>query len=116
MYKFKVIDLRPNLQGFVTKSAVIKVFPDDPCRRCGYMWLSTDWVFGLFGKKDPMREACRLHDDLFADPAGLTRKEVDDMFYRAMTVLIKEKGDKWYLYIQRDVYYGIVRSVGWLWW
>lgn len=115
-HEFRIVDLAPNLRGLVHKKFKIKILPEDKIERCGYMWLSSDWLFGMFGKRDPMKEACVLHDKLFDKPDGLTRKEVDEIFYNAMTALIKERGGKWWMYVQRDVYYGIVRSLGWLAW
>lgn len=91
--------------------------PEDPCYRCGWFLLSTDWMYGLFGKKDPFYKACALHDDLYTPelrPEGLTRKQADQLFLSAMRTIIKEehKGN----ICQAYVYYGIARSLGWLYW
>ena len=92
--------------------------PDDPCARCGYLFLNTDWIFGLFGKTDPMTPACKLHDELYAigPEIGMSRLEADNHFRDAMVLLTnKEIGRKReFMQKQTKVYYGIVRSTGWL--
>lgn len=69
----------------------VKELPDDPVERCGYFWLSTDKLFGLFGKKDPFLPACSLHDSLYDEllRGDITRKEADKIFYDAMKTLVK---------------------------
>jgi hypothetical protein len=94
--------------------------PDDPCYRCGYFALSSDWIFALFNSKDPMTPACKLHDQLYeiGPGIGMTRKQADDHFYDAMTIIV-EKYSGWkrrLLYVQRNTYYGIVRATGGLYW
>ena len=91
--------------------------PNDPCIRCGWYILSTDWIYKAFtGKPDPFTPACELHDNLYDEdlrPYGMTRKEADKLFLSAMLTIVKEgKGNKWVAY----TYYGIVRSLGALYW
>lgn len=90
--------------------------PEDRKTRCGWMWASTDWLFGLFGKEDPYKRACKLHDDFFGDPQGLSRKQVDHAFYDAMTAIWERYDKPWLMWIQKQVYYGIARGTGWLFW
>ena len=83
--------------------------------RCGYRWFASDKIFRLFGKQDPMYPACRLHDGLYDNPGMLTRKQVDDLFYRRMLVEADHKNSSW-LKLQAYVYYGLARAFGWLVW
>jgi len=102
------------------KSLGCPEIPDDPCHRCGYYFLSSDWVFALFGSVDPMTPACKLHDELYeyGPSLGLTQLEADNLFYEAMTAIANQY--KWMkravLYAQRNTYYGIVRATGWAYW
>lgn len=89
--------------------------PDDPCERCGYFFLNTDWIFRLWGKEDPMRPACALHDSLYDNSlnGGIPRKTADKVFYEAMLAIVREgKATKF----QARLYYRIVRLTGWLVW
>jgi hypothetical protein len=84
---------------------------DDPKCGCGISWL---W---MTSESDPLRGACATHDNLYAhkNMLGLTRKEADRRFLKEALKIAKsreslrEKG-KAYLY------YGIIRTTGWLWW
>lgn len=107
--------LRTNLNPGL-KVIEVEVFPDDPFERCGYLWFNTDFLFGLFGKTDPLRAACVLHDKLYERNHGLSRKQVDKLFWDATQKIIEEKGGSVWLQMQARVYYGIVRSFGYFVW
>lgn len=97
------------------KELTVDDLPDDPCIRCGYLFLNTDWIFRLFGKTDPMKPACSLHDSLYDRELNgdLSRKEADLLFLEAMKALVRDgKGS----YTQAYLYYYIARSTGWAVW
>lgn len=101
---------KPNLQK------ISSFVPEDNVRRCGYFWLATDWIFRLFRSKDPYERACALHDELFEDSQGLTRKQVDRAFYDAMQAIWERHDKPKLMWLQMQIYYGIVRSLGGLFW
>lgn len=90
--------------------------PEDPCIRCGWFFLSTDWVYKLAGREDPFTPACELHDNFYdvdLRPSGMTRKEADYLFLSAMLTIVEQgKGSKWVAY----TYYGLARSLGYFYW
>lgn len=84
--------------------------PDDPNTVCGYWFLNT-------GKNDYFIPACEFHDKAYTKGSWhqkhMTRKEVDDKFLEHMLLLAGNdltKKAKAYLF------YGIVRSVGGIFW
>lgn len=97
------------------REMTIKDLPNDPCVRCGYFFLNTDWIFRLFGKTDPMKPACSLHDSLYDRElnGGISRKDADTIFLEAMKAIVRSgKGS----YTQAYVYYYISRGLGWAVW
>lgn len=90
------------------------ILPNDPKSRCGYFWASTDWMFGLFGKQDPLKRACNLHDELFDDPQGLSRKQIDQAFHDAMRAIWERHDRPWLMWVQMKIYYAVARGTGWL--
>lgn len=81
--------------------------------RCGYLWASTDWIYGLFNKVDPLTSSCVLHDNLYENPGNLNRYQVDQLFLQHMLKTASHKNSS-LLKAQAYLYYGIVRAVGWL--
>lgn len=113
----KCAERKKLLYGIIYKSGVVYVadLPDDPCKRCGWFFLSSDWIYRLLGTDDPFQRACAFHDDLYDKElrGDITRKEADDLFLEAMKAILREgRGNKWIAY----TYYGVARSVGWLYW
>lgn len=79
--------------------------PNDPVDRCGYFCFST-------GPNDPFIKCCVMHDKLYVGKP-CTRKEADQAFYECcLQIAGEDRGLK----IRAKIYYGIVRSVGWLFW
>ena len=87
--------------------------PEDPIERCGWMFLSTSWIYGLRGKKDPFVSACGLHDRLYTKPYTQNRLEADREYLYEMLRLVEEgEGSKKQAY----AYYYVARATGWLFW
>jgi hypothetical protein len=81
--------------------------PNDETDRCGYFFLST-------GQNDPMIPCCKKHDDMYEDKShGHTQKEVDQLFFACM---MHRAGKSFWLRQRARLYYGIVRSLGWMFW
>lgn len=93
----------------------IEDLPEDPCIRCGYFFLNTDWIFRFFGKEDLMKPACSLHDSLYDRELNgdLSRKEADLLFLEAMKAIVRDGRGT---YTQAYVYYYISRGLGWAVW
>jgi hypothetical protein len=85
-------------------------FPDDPVARCGYFFIST-------GKHDPFITCCARHDDEYQKKDDgeqpKNRKQVDREFLGCMRFIA---GNNKWLRIKANVYYGIVRGLGGLFW
>lgn len=89
-----------------------ELFPDDPVPRCGWKTLSTDWIFGFFGKEDPFLDCCRIHDieyKLKRKP----RSQVDKELLQCMKIIA---GYNPALYGLALTYYSIVRTTGGFFW
>lgn len=100
---------RRHIQRLVMQGSVyINDLPDDPCARCGYFFLNTDY---FFPGGDPMTPACVLHDSLYDRElnGGISRKTADRIFLKAMLNIAN--GNK-LLTAQAYTYYGIVRLFG----
>lgn len=73
---------------------------DDKWVGCG---ISTIW--GL-REDHPFKDACKLHDDLYSDNKGLSKKAVDLLFLREMQ---KVATTPW-LKFQARLFYGLARA------
>lgn len=70
----------------------------------------------LLGRSEKFFSACIGHDSEFVfNDTGeqtKTRKQVDDEFLARMLEVSEEGWD----YVVAYFYYGLARSVGWIWW
>lgn len=86
------------------------LLPEDPSCKCGiaYIWaLPESHPFALYG-------ACRWHDERYV-LKDISRAEADLGFLtRCMDVAREQDSTK--LKVEAYFYYGICRSLGWLWW
>lgn len=82
--------------------------PDDPCPRCGYLWLSTSWIYKLFGKEDPFLPCCMAHDIEY----GLKRKPRKQVDAEFNNCTMLRAGDNLWLQRQSRIYSRVVRIVG----
>lgn len=60
----------------------------------------------------PFQPACAVHDRLYSTMTG-SRKEADDLFLKHMLFIA---GHNPIMKAQAYAMYGIVRSLGWIWW
>lgn len=88
------------------------LFPDDPNPACGYGPFRT-------GADDPFLRSCVVHDlrygqhDTGEELEPYTRSRADREFLDNM---LRQSGDSLALKVRAYVYYGLVRSLGWLVW
>jgi hypothetical protein len=76
-------------------------------------WLVPDWLFAL-----NMRRCCQDHDNAYASPGNLTRKEVDRMFLRCLLhkIALNQIGNRRTMIAVAYTYYWAVRIGGWFAW
>ena len=88
------------------------ILPEDPNVICGYGPFSTS-------EKDPFNAACALHDEAYTthmiDKNEVSQKAADLRLLIDMLEVAKKKKST-VLKLKAYLYYGIVRSVGWLFW
>lgn len=89
-----------------------ELLPDDPCPRCGYLWLSTSWIYKIFGKEDPFLPCCMAHDIEY----GLKRKSRKQVDAEFSTCTMARAGDNEWLQRQSRVYTRVVKIIGPLVW
>lgn len=92
---------------------------------CGAHLFTTYWLEKWLKVKDPMTFACALHDEKYSKhistPGGIdsSSKGIDEEFWREMGRLIKYQRNiliRGIMYVQRPVYYGLVRLYGHFLW
>ncbi len=81
---------------------------NDPVIGCG---ISTIW---MTREDDPFKEACAYHDAKYQYHIG-TKNEADEQFFKDTWKIAEEK-DSLYLKAKSYLFYGIVKSIGWMWW
>ena len=80
--------------------------PDDSGYGCGW------WIFKTCDD-DSFFECCKGHDDLYTNHGDTSQKEADLQFYNCCLTVA---GDSNYLKYRAWLFYGIVRSLGWMFW
>ena len=92
---------------------------------CGAHLFTTYWLDKWFNVKDPMQYACNLHDQGYErhihtkGGSSESSKAIDEAFWKEMGRLIKYQKNvliKGIMYVQRPLYYGLVRVYGYFMW
>jgi len=92
---------------------------------CGAHVFTTYWLEKWFNIIDPMTNACAIHDEAYLKhintPGGTDKssERIDKNFWNHMGELIKAEHSlfrKAVMYVQRPIYYGVVRFYGSLLW